>query len=406
MPVLTDEYVASLKAGRRAQRPIYDSQLTGFGVRVGRGGAKAFFVFWRSAGKNKHETIGRADKGMRVDEGRAIALGRLANVKADVERGAAERRSPTFGYLVAQYFERHAPHKAEASLRQDRSLLRHIPKEWSTRLLTSFNRNEMSQLHSDIAAKGARVAENNGRFAAQGKSAANHVLRLLRAMFNCAIEWDLMTCANPAAKLKLFKDQRRQRFLTLAEVQQLNAALMVESYRWQAYFPLLLYMGLRKSELLRLKWENVDLEAKELRLTKTKSGEPLVQPIPEPAMRIIESLPSRGGKYLFPGDRDGRPLVNPNDAWLRIRERAGLPDVCIHSLRHSQASALIREGFSLQVVSRILNHSSIRQSAQYAHLEQGVARNAIETTAAKLALAFEPRATIVDATSTETVITT
>ena len=58
-------------------------------------------------------------------------------------------------------------------------------------------------------------------------------------------------------------------------------------------------------------------------------------------------------------------------------------------LRH-----LIREGFSLQVVSRILNHSSVRQSAQYAHLEEGVARNAIETTAAKLALAFEPQAAI------------
>ncbi len=394
MPVLTDEYVESLKTGRRAQRPIYDSQLTGFGVRVGRGGAKTFFVFWRSVGKNKHQTIGRFDKGMLVDEARAIALRQLTDVKANAERSAAERRSPTFGYLVAQYFERHGPHKAEASLKQDRSLLRHIPQEWSGRLLTSFTRNEMTQLHSDIASKGARVAENNGRFAAQGKSAANHLIRLLRAMFNCAIEWNLMTCANPAAKLKLFKDQRRQRFLTLAEVQQLNAALMVESYQWRAYFPLLLYLGLRKSELLNLKWENVNLEAKELRVTKTKSGAPLVQFIPEPAMRIIEALPSRGGKYLFPGDRDGRPLVNPDDAWFRIRERAGLPTVRIHDLRHSQASHLIREGFSLQVVSRILNHASIRQSAQYAHLEEGVARNAIETTAAKLALAFEPQTAI------------
>ena len=42
-----------------------------------------------------------------------------------------------------------------------------------------------------------------------------------------------MTCANPAAKLKLFKDQRRQRFLTLTEVQQLNAALIMEGYRWK-----------------------------------------------------------------------------------------------------------------------------------------------------------------------------
>jgi integrase len=394
MPVLTDELIASLKPGRRTQRDVYDSRLTGLGVRVGRGGVKAYFVFWRSDGKNKRVTIGRASDGMRVDEARAIALGRLESVASAAEGSAAERRAPTFSYLVTQYFERHGPHKAEASLKQDRSLLRHIPKEWSGRLLASFTRNEMGQLHSNIAAKGEKVAENNGRYAAKGKSAANHVIRLLRAMFNCAIEWDLMTCANPAAKLKLFKDQRRQRFLTLAEVQQLNAALMVESYRWQAYFPLLLYLGLRKSELLSLKWENVNLEAKEPHLTRTKSGEPLLQPIPEPAMRIIEALPSRGGKYLFPGDRDDRPVANPNDAWARIRERAGLPDVCIHSLRHSQASALVREGFSLRVVARILNHSSVRQSEVYSHLEQGVARNAIEATAAKLAIAFEQPAAI------------
>lgn len=391
MPLLTDQLVAQLKLGRRAQRDVYDSRLAGFGVRIGRE-VRAYFAFGRTAGKKWRTTIGRADK-MSADEARAIANTLLQTAVTTVQQADEARRRPTFGYLVAQYFERHGPHKSEASLKQDRSLLRHIPKDWTARLLTSFTRNHVSQLHSDIASRGAELAENDGRFAAKGKSGANHVIRLLRAMFNCAIEWDLMTCANPAAKLKLFKDQRRQRFLTLEEVQQLNAALMVESYRWQAYFPLLLYTGLRKSELLKLKWSSVDLEAKELRLAETKSGEPHVLPLPEPAMRIIEALP-RDGKYLFPGDRDGCHLVNPNDAWERIRNRAGLPDVCIHSLRHSQASALIREGFSLQVVSKILNHSSIRQSAQYSHLEQGVTRNAIEATAARLALALESPAAI------------
>lgn len=394
MPVLTDELIASLKPGRKAQRDVYDSRLTGLGVRLGRGGAKAFFVFWRSAGKNRRMTIGRPDQGMGVDKARALAMDRLANVVAAAEQSAAELQTPTFSHLVEQYFERHGPHKAESSLKHDHSLLHHIPKEWWPRPLTSFTRNEVSQLHSTVADKLAKVAENNGRFAANGKSAANHVVRFLRSLFNRAIEWDKMTCTNPAAKIKLFKDQRRQRFLTLGEVQRLNAALLVENYRWQAYFPLLLYLGLRKSELLNLKWENVDLDARELRLMRTKSGEPLLQPIPAPAMRIIEALPTRGCKYLFPGDRGGRPIVNPNDAWERIRERAQLPTVRIHDLRHSQASHLIREGFSLQVVAKILNHSSIRQSAQYAHLEQGVARNAIETTAATLALALDPQTAI------------
>jgi Arm DNA-binding domain len=135
MPVLTDELIASLKPGRRAQRDVYDSRLTGLGVRVGRGGVKAYFVFWRSGGKNKRVTIGRASDGMRVDEARTIALGRLESVASAAEGSAAERRAPTFGYLVTQYFERHGPHKAEASLKQDRSLLRHIP----SRMLKKFS---------------------------------------------------------------------------------------------------------------------------------------------------------------------------------------------------------------------------------------------------------------------------
>src|ERR1700751_408891 len=126
MPVLTDELLTSLKPGRRAQRDVYATRLTGLGVPIGRGGGKGYFVFWRSGGKNKRVTIGRASDGMRVDEARTIALGRLESVASAAEGSAAERRAPTFSYLVAQYFERHGPHKAEASLKQDRSLLRHI----------------------------------------------------------------------------------------------------------------------------------------------------------------------------------------------------------------------------------------------------------------------------------------
>ena len=92
MPVLTDEMLhRSNPAGARSAN--LRSQLTGFGVRVGRGGAKAYFVFWRSVGKNKRQSPSAAlDKGMRVDEARAIALRTLTDVKSDAERSAAERR--------------------------------------------------------------------------------------------------------------------------------------------------------------------------------------------------------------------------------------------------------------------------------------------------------------------------
>ena len=80
-------------------------------------------------------------------------------------------------------------------------------------------------------------------------------------MFNCAIEWDLMTCANPAAKLKLFKDQHRQRFLTLAEVTTAQRRANGRELPMAGILPVAVYLGLRKSELLNLKWENVNLDS-------------------------------------------------------------------------------------------------------------------------------------------------
>jgi len=101
MPVLTDGLISSLKPSRKAQRDVYDSRVSGFGLRFGRGGAKAFFVFWRAAGKNRRITLGRADKGMSVNDARRLAVERLAKVAESAELSAAESRTPTFGYLVA-----------------------------------------------------------------------------------------------------------------------------------------------------------------------------------------------------------------------------------------------------------------------------------------------------------------
>lgn len=87
---------------------------------------------------------------------------------------------------------------------------------------------------------------------------------------------------------------------------------------------LYLLTGLRRSELLGLRWKDVDLSRHKIRLEDTKAGRSHVVPLSAPAMEIVHDLPRQLlNAYVFPG----RPLVNISKPWRRIRERAGLEDV-------------------------------------------------------------------------------
>jgi len=111
-------------------------------------------------------------------------------------------------------------------------------------------------------------------------------------------------------------------------------------------------------------------------------------------MQILIELPSRGAsEFVFPGNRADKPLSAPGYAWKRIRDRAGLPGLHIHDLRHSFASFLINDGAPLEVVSSALGHSSLAMTQRYAHLKSETVRSAMEKTAA-LRIGYVPSATL------------
>jgi integrase len=383
MANLTDRFVSSLKPTAGEQPDYYDDRLPGFGIRVSPGGAKTWFVFYRGDdGSNRRLTLGRYDKGMSTDKARRDAKAKLAEVAAG-EDPAAEKRSSTFAELEAEYLERHAkPYKT--SWRADKWLLdKYVPKNWSGRKLSSFTRDDMDRLHATIGRE-------------HGKSGANHLMRLVRCMFNLARDWERVRFdENPCSRIKWFAENRRSRFLSPAELTRINESLLKETdWRWKAYFPLCVMLGLRRTELLSLPWENVDLSTNTLRLEKTKNGREHVLPLTSPVVRILESLPSRStSKWLFPGDRADQHLTEPSKAWQRIRARAGLADVTIHSLRHTTASWMAGAGFGLQMIGRALNHSSVAITERYAHLDLAPLRAAMEANAL-LMDACEPRPAI------------
>ena len=150
--------------------------------------------------------------------------------------------------------------------------------------------------------------------------------------------------SNPCLHIKRYKEEKRERFLSAEEFARLGRVLDEtlrdgsETRSAVLAIRLLMLTGCRLSEIQKLRWEHVDLEAGELRLPDTKTGGRGV-PLAPSAVRLLEFLPrDEENPWVIAGRKPGSHLTDLQHPWRRIRARADLQDVRIHDLRHSSAS--------------------------------------------------------------------
>ena len=168
---------------------------------------------------------------------------------------------------------------------------------------------------------------------------------MLSKMFNLAELWGLRPDgSNPCLHVKRYKEEKRERFLSAEEFTRLGQVLDEiladgsETRSAVAAIRLLMLTGCRLSEIQKLRWQHVDLDAGELRLPDTKTGGRAV-PLAPSAVRLLTSLPrDEDNPWVIAGRKPGWHLTDLQHPWRRIRGRAGLDDVRIHDLRHSCAS--------------------------------------------------------------------
>jgi integrase len=179
---------------------------------------------------------------------------------------------------------------------------------------------------------------------------------------------------NPCFGLQRYRENERQRYLSLEEIARLGAVLDGVAARGgenvyiAAALRLLLLTGARLGELLSLKWTNLDLERRLLILAGSKTGHKIIRLNPE-AVRILRDLGKiSDNPHVIAGRRDGAGLVNLQKPWRRIRKEAQLDDVRLHDLRHRFASVAAASKGSLPMIGRLLGHTNSRTTARYAHL--------------------------------------
>ena len=342
----------------------WDRELLGFGVRVYPNGTKVYVVQTRAGGKSKRIAVGRHGV-ISPDQARRKAAQMIARIKAgeDPNPEATKKPSdPTVAELAERYLVEHVqvrckPRTVEAC--------RWLVKKFVLPDLGDMAIDEVEREHiSDLHHKHRNTPYQ-----------ANRILEVVRKMFNLAEAWGLRKDgSNPCRHVQKYKEKKRERFLTDDEFHKLGQVLNEieaegpENLSAVTAIRLLMLTGCRLNEVQTLRWEDVDLEAAELRLRDGKTGARMV-PLSATAVSVLSALPRPDDNpWVIVGKKPGAHLTDLQHPWRRIRARAGLEDVRIHDLRHSFASRALALGESLPMIGKLLGHTQVQTTARYAHL--------------------------------------
>ena len=203
----------------------------------------------------------------------------------------------------------------------------------------------------------------------------NRELACLKHMFTKAIEWEL-TDNNPAKRVKSLKEKnKRLRFLRVDEIERLLNSC---SSHLRPIVKMALFSGMRKSEILNLKWKDVDFQNNLIVLRDTKSGKMreilLNQSLKDVLTSVLRYVNS---EYVF-CHQDGSPYSNMRRSFSSALKKAGIEDFTFHDLRHTFASHMVMQGVDINTLREILGHSSISMTLRYAHLAPGHKQQAMQ----------------------------
>ena len=351
-----------LPVGTAKQR-IFDATLPGFFVER-RQSVTTFYLRYADArGRSREVKLGRFGD-ITVEQARRKAEQLRASVSLGADPVAEKAKLRAVPTLEAFAKERYLPFINERLLSASNNEI-----YLRLRILPALGRKRLDEISPDDVA-----ALRRALIAAKLSAASvNRVLATLRSMLNLALKWGLFEGRNPAASPGMLAERHRDTYLTAEQTQALIHALDAEPCRHAAAaLALLVVTGARKREVLKAKWEHVDLERGLLTVPRSKSGRPRHIPLSPIAVAILQrQAAARVGDcpHLFPSDRrKGQALENLRGAWERAKQAAGLADgLHIHDLRHSFASALANAGTPLYEIGTVLGHSQLSTTTRYAH---------------------------------------
>lgn len=200
-------------------------------------------------------------------------------------------------------------------------------------------------------------------------ASVNRELALLKHLFSKAVEWGKLKESPAGKKVKFFKGAvNRVRFLMPDEFQTLLSNC--EDFL-KAIVTVAVHTGMRRGELLNLRWDQVDLEKGIITILDTKNSERKDIPMDE-TVRATLRLIERNGDFVF-SIKNGQPLypMKLHYAFHGALKASNITDFRFHDLRHTFASNLVMAGVKIEKVQKLMGHKMIAMTQRYAHLAPG-----------------------------------
>lgn len=404
----TKTALLALQPPEKDRRYFYDTKERGLSLSLTANGIYTFFIRRRINGKDSRVHIGNFPD-ISVDAARRKAL----EIKADIAGGgdpAAERREKraalTLGALAEMYIEEHAKPR-KRTWQADKADFDRFLSGFYTRPAYAITPGEWQILHQRIGVK-------------HGIYTANRLLERVRGLYNKGMAWGKVA-DNPAASIEYFKEKQRKRYARAEEIPYLYRAAMEDSSvtTRDALFIAAL-TGVRKGNILAMRWDEIDFKAREWRILRTKNDEPHTATLSPFAMRILRRRWRHrlSTEWVFPSPDGMGRVGDVKTGWTRIRRRAtlamwrdnplyaglltqteaalrgdvgalkryeavcaaakkarialpdGVTDIRFHDLRRTLGSWMYKTGMSRDFIGEALGHLSTEATLIYTQLDK------------------------------------
>ena len=412
----------SLPLPKNNQRFTFkDERERGLIIRITTNGQKTFQLYKKHQGRPIRISLGQYPD-MTIENARNACL----QAKTELTKGKNPnveknklRQEMTFKELFDLYMEGYSKLEKKSWL-SDESMVNRLLSHWFNRRISDISQYEIKELH-------VKLRKNRGLYS------ANRSLARLRAIYNKAIEWG-WNGANPTTGIKMFKEKSRDRYILPNEMPIFLEALAIESNETvRDFFYICLFTGARKSNVLQMRYEQIDWHNKTWRIPDTKNDEPLILPLTEKANELLMNRRKQSNSlWVFPNaDNPQTYFQDPKRAWNRIRRTAtleiwkqqdstierliatvqnrlrtvdnygftvaklfatvqteaekqgielpiGLMDIRLHDIRRTFGSYQALAGASLQIIGKSLGHKSVQSTQVYARLHNDPVKASME----------------------------
>ncbi len=387
---ITKSFISTLPEATDKQKFFWDDDVKGFGIRF-QGKTKSYIIMYRNTnGRQKMMTLCRIDK-LTPDEARKLAKEKLAEVvhgKDPAKEKIEEREAKTIEELCDWYMDEGTSHKKASTLEIDKGRIkRHIKPLLGSQIVKALTRGDIESFMYDII-KGDKIrlvkkSDKRGGVSrvTGGKTAASRTVQLLGAILEFAIRRGIID-HNPAHGIQKPKSNKKDVFLDINDIKSLGLALLEAEKAKEPQsaidaIKLLLLTGCRKTEILSLKWEYIDLKNKCFRFPDTKTGKQ-TRPFGQGALNLLCKLKEQSNSpWVFPATRGEGYLIFLPKVFKRtinlINKETEKPfiektGVSLHTLRHSFASIAAEMAYSELTIAGLLGHSIGSVTNRYSHL--------------------------------------